>query len=410
MPESPRVVVRWAGLVSAAVGLGLAGLLSGCAHLIPTGKVVDEARYLGPAADPPAPAGERLVEQPVLPFAVWGLYFDEELVIELKGHETWRMIEVVRLEIPDEGEVWFTLDSHRCGRQWVGARPEHLHYAAGCPAPTYESDFEGERTEDERAIRYEGAWTLSSGERVTVEAESPKPVRPFPLRNGNAMNHSQETALALIDLEYRNPLEVAVTVDGEPWPTHALSRSLLIQVAAGVMEGRKTLRAGDDGGLKVDLGGKGKQAYRRVAIEGGFALVMEQPTAVETWRFVERDGAQHATEVELTHRDRSLLRLRFNPPLPDLRALATETTEHRLVASVNGQPGYLRGVVEVGPGEQAGTTELRVMPARPSWARERPARVTVRFPGHGAAVVDTAIEPTRAWSFGDVACPDGDDR
>lgn len=393
-------------LAACVVGVAAAGLLSGCAYLIGTRPVVDEDRYLGPAEPPPPRASEPRVEQPVLPFAVWGLHFDEELVFELKGHDTWRMIEVVRLELAGEGEVWFTLDSHRCGRQWAGAAPEHLRFAAGFPAPTYESDFEGERREDERAIRYRGAWTLRTGERLTVEAEARKPYRRFPLRNGNGMNHSQETALAVLDLEYRNPLKVAVTLDGRAHPTHVLSRSLLVQAAGGVMEARRTIRAtSEGGGLHVDEGGQGDLEYRREEADGGFALVLERPTGEETWRLVERGGAQHVTEVELTQEGRSVLRMRFNPPLPDLRAAVGEETTHRLVAAVNGQPGYLRGVVTVAPGGGGKTSVVRVLPDAPRWARERPARSTIRYTG-AAAVVDTVIEPTRPWSFGDVPCPE----
>jgi len=399
----------WAVLVTVVLGVGLAGLLSGCAHLIPTGKVVDEDRFLGPAAEPPPVSGQPQVQQPVLPFAVWGLHFDEELVFEIKGHDTWRMFEVVRLEIPGEGEVWFTLDSHRCGRQWVGAAPQYRSFAAGFPAPSYESDFAGERTEDERTIRYSGAWTLRTGEKLTVEAQARKPYKRFPLRNGNGMNHSQETALAVLDLEYRNPLKVAVTLDGRPFPTHTLSRSLLVQAAGGVMEARRTMRAGADGGLAVDQGGAGDLSYRREETDGGFALILERPSGVETWRFVERDGGQHVTEVELTQRDRSVLRMRFNPPLPDLRVPVAVESEHRVVVGVNGQDGYLKGVVRIGPGKKGKSTEIRLQPDKPYWAKERPARSTIRFPGHGAAVVDTVIEPTRAWSFGDVPCPDGDE-
>lgn len=401
MGVRPVEAASWSVLVTLVLAVGLAGFLSGCAHLIPTGRVVDEDRFLGPPAAPTAESGEPAAEPVVLPFRIWGLHFDEELVLEILDHPTWRMIEIVRLQLPDRS-VWFTLDSHRCGRQWVGVPEGNEAYASGFPAPTYPSDLEVERTATDRLLHYEARWTLQTGERLEVKADTPLPLKPIPLRNGNAMNHSQETALAVIDLEARRPSKVDATIDGEARRVSALSRGILVQTAAGLMEGSRTLRVAEDGGIVAETA-QGAIPYRRETTEDGFELVAELPLSTERWHFIERDGAAHLDAVVLQGTDDELMRLRFNPPLPDLRVPATAPTTSRVAVSIHGLPGYMAAEVHVVPSD--GGTEVRVEPLRPRWARRRPVFSLIRFAKDGTVEVETEVRPTRPWSFGDVPCP-----
>lgn len=401
MGERPMEAASLSVLVALVLAVGLAGLLSGCAHLIPTGRIVDEDRFLGAPAAPLPQSGDPAATPVVLPFPIFGLHFDEELVLEVLDHPTWRMIEIVRLQLP-ERSVWFTLDSHRCGRQWVGVPEGNEAYASGFPAPTYPSDLEVERTATDQLLRYEARWTMQTGERIEVKADTPLPLRPVPLRNGNAMNHSQETALAVLDLEARRPAKVAASIDGGARRVSALSRGILVQTAAGLMAGARTFRVAEGGGIVAETEGGGTP-YRRETIEGGFDLVAELPLSTERWRFVERDGAAHLGEVVLEGTGDELMRMRFNPPLPDLRVPVTDTTTSRVTMSIHGLPGYMSAEVHVAPSD--GGTEVRVEPLRPRWARRRPVLSLIRFAEDGGVEVETRIQPTRPWSFGDVPCP-----
>ncbi|MDP7114100.1 MAG: hypothetical protein QGH45_19165, partial [Myxococcota bacterium] len=394
----------WSVLVGIVVAVGLAGALAGCAHLIPTRASVDESRFLGPPADPPPTDGDHALEAPVLPFPIWGLHFDEELVLELLDHPSWRMIEIVRLEHEDR-EVWFTLEAHRCGRQWVGVPAGNEAYASGFPAPIYPSDLEIERTATDRELRYRAAWTMQTGERIEIEADTPLPLKPMPLRSGNAMNHSQETALALIDLELRRASRVRATIDGTPRRVASLSRGILVQTAAGVMEGVRSFRAAGDGGVVATAADGTATVYRREPAEGGFELVTELPLSTERWHFVERDGGAHLSQVILDGPAAELLKLRFNPPLADLRTPPVATSVSRAVASIHGLPGYMAAEIRIEPGEVAGTANstanIVVEPSTPRWAKQRPVRSILSWPEDGTAAVETAVEPTAAWSFGD---------
>lgn len=389
--------------VIAAVGVG--GVLSGCAHLIPTGKVVNEDRYLGPPEDPAEPFYDRQTELPVLPFAVWGLRFDEEIVVEVADHPSWRMIELVRLEKHGQ-EVWFALTAHRCGRQWVGASAEHMRYGAGFPAPLYEAAIDATRTETDKTIEYAGTWNLQTGEQIELEAVVNKPLKRFFARNGNAMNHSQESAMAIIDLEYLNSAKIQLRIDGELRKLAGLSKGLLIQVAAGVMEASQSLSASGSGDLQRSTNGTDPVAFTRATTDDGFTLSADLPVATETWTFRQRGDEALITAATMTDGDRQLMNLRFNPALPDLRHPPQGETRHRMVASLNGRPGYMAGEVVVRPGAGDGTTEIRVEPRAPYWAHQRPARSILTFAADGTVTVETAIEPTAVWSFGDVPCPD----
>jgi len=395
--------LSWTVLVVVIAGVGIAGLLSGCAHLIPTGKVVDEERFLGPAEAPVEASREPRVPFPVLPFSVWGLHFDEELVLELVDHPTWRMLEVVRVEVGGE-EVWFSLDSHRCGRQWVAVDDRSEPIAAGFPAPSYRSDLKAQRFRDAGWTRYTAGWTMRAGERIEIEARARRPLWRTTLRNGNTMNHSQETALALIDLERLRPALATVTIDGVEQKTSVLSRGLLVQAAAGLMEQRRVIGAAGEGAVAREEQGD-EVVYERTDVPGGFDLVARRPTSTETWRFVEHGGGQHAQQVRIEQEGREVFRLRFNPPLADVRSIPDTERISRVVASVNGRPGYMSGEVHIGPGGDAGDVVIRVLPRAPRWARARPARSVVSFGDDSTVSVDTAVEPANPWSFGDVECP-----
>jgi hypothetical protein len=391
----------WTVLVAVVLAVGLAGLLSGCAHLIPKGPACNEERFLGPAESPQPNDAEPRVDHPVLPFAVWGLYFDEEIVLELTDHPTWRMLEVCLVRIRDE-EFAFSLDSHRCGRQWVAVDDRSEAVAGGFPAPTYRSDLDVERSEDERHIRYAATWTMQTGERIEVQATVRKPLWSPLQRNGNTMNHSQETALAAIDLERLRPARASVTIDGEPARISPLSRMMLVQAAAGLMSDRLGLRAAGEG-LEVDNAAGDTTAYRRLGHGGGFDLIADRPTATETWRFAEIDGGQHLQQVTLRQEGRDVLRLRFNPALPDLRRPVTTAVTSRMVMAINGRPGTVAGEVRVSAGE-GDTTVIDVLPSAPSWAAARPVRSVISLGDE--VVVDSEVTTPEPWSFGDVACPE----
>jgi len=397
-------LASWTVMAGLVLAVGFAGLLSGCAHLVPTRASVAEERYLGAPQEPSRTRGRRAVEVPVLPFLVWGLHFDEELVVELADHPTWRMLEVVRLEVGGE-ELWFSLDSHRCGRQWAAVDERSETVAAGFPAPTYRSGLAVERTEDEQEIRYRATWTMQSGEEIEVDGVVRKPLKASPLRNGNAMNHSQETALAVIDLEQYGKARVDVRVDGEPQKVVGLSRVMLVQAAAGLIEGDATLRAGADGGLDLELDGGTADTYVRNETAGGFLLSASRPLGIETWEFAEVGSAQHLREVRIEQQGRDVMRLRLNPPLPDLRHPAQGESEHRVVVSLNGLEGYMSAVVRVGPGDRKGTTAVAVEPRFPRWAAQRPVHSLLSYAA-GTATVETRVEPIDPWSFGDVPCPE----
>lgn len=394
----------WTVLWIAVLGVGMAGALAGCAHLIPTGRVVDEERFLGEDEAPAVSQGEPRVSFPVLPFSVWGLHFDEELVLELADHPTWRMLEVVRVEIAGES-LWFSLDSHRCGRQWVATDERSEAVAAGFPAPTYRTDLEVDRFRDAGEIRYRASWTMRTGEKIEVNARARRPLWTPPMRNGNTMNHSQETALALIDLEKLRPAVGTVRIDGVEQRTVVLSRGLLVQAAGGLMEDSRELEA--DGERLIARRAPGQEViYERESVEGGFVLVARTPTAVESWRFAERGAGQHLEQVQIEQEGHEVLKLRFNPALVDLRRPVAGESRSRMAASVNGRAGYMAADVTVGPGDDADSVEVRVEPRAPRWAAARPARATLRFTDDPSLIVETAIEPTNPWSFGEVDCPE----
>jgi hypothetical protein len=180
---------------------------------------------------------------------------------------------------------------------------------------------------------------------------------------------------------------------------------LLVQAAAGLMEEARELSAHGRGGVAARGGGE-SVIYEREDEPGGFVLRARRPTGVESWRFVERGARQHLRQVRIVQEGREVLKLRFNPPLADVRASQDGESSSRMVASINGRPGYMAADVRIVPAEDG--AKVSIEPRSPRWAAARPATSNVSFLEDGAVQVDTVIEPTAPWSFGDVECPEKD--
>ncbi|HCP45666.1 MAG TPA: hypothetical protein DIU15_06475 [Deltaproteobacteria bacterium] len=405
-------VVLW------TVGLALAGCYP---RIAPTSAVErDPDGFLG------APLGSGVRYDtaakrpllPVLPFRLWGLHFDEEMLFELADHHRFAMVEIARVQTLDAGWVWFALIAEVDGTQHVAVgAPEHVRLGQGFPAPVYDGALVVERTHTEKHLTYVFSLTLPGGEQLEGTVRSRGAGVVPPARNGNAMNHSKSRVLAVLDLEQFNWAEPTVRIDGVEARVRSLAPGLLYSfrlrqsvggmaagsfhqaplVATASLAPEATARPAF---VLVDEGQDDSQGLMFEKRLVGDEVLLSAREAVVDLNYRFQGGTEDGLagplelrEAEVIHGDRSAFRVQFNPSLPDLRYPFSSTFEGRMVAGANGQEGYMTGRVRARWAD--GVAVVDFLPDRPFWACERPVRSEVSLRGD-VAHWQSAVRPDLA--------------
>ena len=363
--------------------------LAGCyPHLVPTDPVADPpSSYLGAPAPSGATYGSaRLTDVPVLPFRLWGLDFEEEVLFELAHDETYAMVEITRAIDRAGQEVFFALVAEHNGIQHVIVGDERaLHLAETFPAPVHDGKLRVVRLEGRKNVEYDVAFYLPDERLLQGQVTVKKEGQGFPKRVGNAMNHSADRVLAVLDLEEFNWGRAAVFVDERRVPLRHLALVApfvwrLQQTAGGLSFGGVNMSA-DGEGLLAQIDGVVEPMPFRSETHGDEVwLVGEDRVTDHVFRYRAPTAQPDALEligVELRHGDVSVVDFAFNPALPDLRYPVDRVFESRFVAGSNGRAGYARGVVRVQMVE--GRTTVDVIPEVPFWTCERPMRSRFQF-------------------------------
>ncbi len=358
----------------------------------------------------------RVTDLPVLPMRLWGVDFEEEMLFELKGHSRYAMIEICHVRKRAGEWTWFALVAEHDGRQHVAVGSE-ADYRIGqsFPAPVYRSDLRVERTEVKGRVAYTFAFVLPDGEGIEGQVHArARGTSPAPSqRNGSAMNHSHETALAIIDLEEFSWARAEVRIGGVEVPVRSLAPGLpyamrLEQVAGGLAAGAMTIAEDVDASayeLRYGID-DGREPLRLTRRSEGADLVLSTADEVvdSEYRFRASSGVDGPIELYLAtvrHGDVETFQVRFAPPLPDLRYALQEDRSGRMIAGVHGRQGYMVGRYRL---STEGEGHLDLLPSAPFWACERPTRSVFKR-GPKAVTASTRVLPSLALNgLGAEAC------
>jgi len=361
-------------------------------YFISKGPVVDEEKYLGEKSHSTAKLTLKNPEFdiPRIPFMAWGLRFDEDLMISLEDDYPWGMIEVSKIFLPDGSHVWFTLDSKLTGKQYVGVpkdSPNAQELIKSFPAPTYQlNNFSvSEETLSASEKKYHVQYQRLDKSNISFKMKVKSTPKPPPFRNGNAMNHSQGTSLAILDL---NSIQLAGSGfkflnDGQS--TRKAQRvigqkvaALMSQSVGGIMSGnweQKELSITAENNFVIDFEALDNQDTITLVTKNLFPLRKyhfdkvnkENQTHYELREIVIEQKVPQVKEVEVA-------RFRFNPSLPDLRfGPPTHEFTSKMVTSIARNKGYQKGVVSfIKENNQNLKTKVSVLSEKPTWAKSRP--------------------------------------
>jgi hypothetical protein len=343
-------------------------------------------------------------EVPVLPFVAWGLRFDEDLMVSI-AEGGWGMAEVAKVLMPDGSSLWFSLDSMRDGRQYVGLPddPRAAEAAAHFPAPSYEAGLEVIEAAGRRPgrSRFDISYVRMDGTPMEFSIEAKDGDKPPARRNGHAMNHSQGRVLALLDI-FSLRLARPLWRKGQGHRVQRIAgvpiSGRMRQVVGGLRSGSWTQRSwGLEGLDEADV------ILARRSLPGEELLVQEGfPSTV--YRFSREEDRLELRAIEvyqsLSPGDPPILQIRFNPSLPDLRyGPPLEPHNSKMSIEVNGREGYQTGEVQIS--KDGSDAKLVLLSSRPDWAHVRPLASWIRF-GDGESslrsciLASTAAEDSRS--------------
>ena len=224
-------------------------------------SVVNEETFLGKSTHSPIVIDhEPLNSHPVIPFIPWCLHFDQDIMVALQGNDGWGMIEVSKIYLPNGEVVWFTLDSRLDGLQYIGL-PSHISEIAkqmlsAFSRATYDASLKvsenyikGKKVVEVDYSRLNPTnnqrdpikFCIKIGAKKNHNASFYIKDNPPFFRNGNAMNHSQNSALAILDLtsvNLTNNIIFSDPKDIEPYSIFGLKvAGLMSQSCSGILSG-----------------------------------------------------------------------------------------------------------------------------------------------------------------------------
>ncbi len=397
-------------------------MLSGCyPHLMPTDPVADPpAAFLGTAtwSDASYEGKERLVEHPVVPFRMWGLDFDEEVLFELAHDPTYAMVELTRAIGRDGEEVFFALVAESNGVQHVVVGDERAAgLASTFPAPVHDGKLRVVRLEGDGAVEYDFAFYLPDGRLLQANVSAKNDGKAPDQRVGNAMNHSADRVLAVLDLEESNWGKAAVFIEEKRATLRHLAVVLpfvwrLQQTAGGMSFGGVNMAGSEHGLLESLLDGTEVPMVWREEPHGDEIWLVGRDRVIDhVVRFKPRtaqgwDGPVEIVGARVMHGDVQVVDFAFNPALPDLRYPVTALHEARMVAGANGRAGYMRGVVRTQMLDGRATVDF--VPEVPFWACERPVRNRLQLLGDRVRLRAEVTPALAVGGLGRDACYDYD--
>ncbi len=344
-------------------------------------------------------AGGFEAEAPVLPFLVFGLTYETDLVI-VTDHPDYDMHELARIATP-EGDVWIAKDARAgTGEQLVVADIDGIDdWLPEVPLCRRREALHIEDTSDAKYLDLRFQYRNWDGLDVDLHYRGKRPTTLQMKRNGSTMGHSRNQVMAVLHLPHLNfAKSVEMSIDGQRRKIHRVAGLVPMQMA-----------------LRQTQGGIGQADYRCKFDGGVYTTVhqMESDHVVRRqWNYEHGNYVQHdplrslsfdaggegePTEIrkmkvwQWTAHDSPTFEIWFDRALPDLRRPLAERWSGTWGMNVGDGIGHAVGDVSVVP--QDGGCRVEVTSRKPWWVADRKVVSEIRWEGDGSSAVQTVVEP-----------------
>lgn len=352
------------------------GLLA-CApkEMRPEGPVMaseTRASFVG-SASTAVYTGPSTAEVPAIPALPWGAHYDLDLVL-VSTHPSWNMHEYAQVSTPT-GAIWIAKDAREPAReQSIVADLDDIHgFMPELPVPRQAGPVVVDDRSTDKRVDLTLSYTNVDGEPVVVDYRGPRPHTRVRRRNGSTMGHSKQVVLATLDLPKRDlARRASIEINGEAVPLERLAGVVpfamaLEQTQGGLASGAFVTQGVLDGFTTVVMGEDGPRALQWTPDATGWSSSSE----VRTLSVEVREGTQEIRALQATAWDgeQPMVRVVFEPALPDLTRPFEGEVTGRFVIDTNGQEAHAVGGYTATSTGSEGRLALR--PEAPWWVADR---------------------------------------
>lgn len=387
--------MRRSSLLAALALLPLFAAGCGLRTMLPADAVLSiEARQalLAPAAAATVTYTDAGPGVPVLPFPVFGLAYDLDLVVVARDDRD--MHEFARIDLPDGETVWIVKEALLDGRQFVLTNyPDPLSFAPELRFPVRHGPIAVTDRSAGGRLDLEFHYEDVDGRPARMRYRGGAPEPNTRKRNGSTMQHSHDLATVVLDLaaqRFGRSLDFEVA-DRSLRPRRILGLVpylvALEQVQGGLIRDAFDWRFDSPAeavtqGAPFQLRADGRTDWVAEPTASGLRLSTAGALTTLVYHFERREAPGGAAwefrraEVWQLGREAPVFGLQVEPALPDLSRAWTGVAESRFVMDVGTQASHGTGRIRVtGDGD---AVELQVLGEAPWWVRERPFRSRIR--------------------------------
>ena len=340
--------------------------------------------------------GEAKVNFPIIPFPVFGITYDQDIVI-VTQHPEWNMHEYAKILLPEDKEMWLMKDSREGSLdQYLSINDAGLlDMVPEIPLETSVQDIKVKDKSDDKNLDISFGYTNLLNEEVEVYYRGSKKLGKLKKRNGSTMGHSKNQVMAVLDLPYRNfGKKATVTYNDKHYPVKKLLgiknfQMLLQQTQGGISKG--TYRIKDhkgthfttyhDNNVKEEI----EQFWDENFQQEHQLLFAEQKNKYrsQTYAYVVEEANHYLLQsatIQIWNYKEPAFKITFSPPLPDLRKKFEKTYESDFVMDINGQKNHGIGKVKC-YWQDKDHVIVEIIPQQPWWIADRPMKSVVEFKG-----------------------------
>lgn len=317
------------------------------------------------------------LQSPLIPLMAFGVSMPEDIVISLKDDSDWGMIEICKMSLPNNKDVWFSLDSKLDGKQYIGLpkdfEKDHSDLKLIFPAHMYDAELVVNEYTRENKIYYKIQYTRFDKEEIHFEIpKAQATLRPL-FQNGNTMNHSQDDALVSIYLErmkfYGSKLNW-ISNSREIQKLFIVNFNLLLkQTVCGFLDcsfsqTENNLTIKDKG--QFDLSFE-KNNNETVVIINSF------PRIEYKFNINQNQYYELATITVKDHKE-DLSKITFYPALPDFRfKLEKDFFDSTFIIDIQDKKSYMSGSIS----KKSNQEMIKLRGEKPFWSKERPINIVL---------------------------------
>ncbi len=331
---------------------------------------------------------EPIVDHPVIPFLIFGIHYDKDIVIVSK-HPDWNMHEYSLLNLPD-GDCWMMKDSKE-GSLDQCVTIQRTDIIDWVPEIPLEIAFKPIKIEDRGNEEWEDiSFTYENfhGEQVDISYKGKKALRSLKKRNGSTMGHSRNQLIAILDLPERSfGKKAEMTYNSKSYPIKKILglksfNMMLSQTQGGISTGAYA-QYQEDSKIKT----KHKNARETIqdwTLEGK-VLEQKSPFRTQQYHFCEDEPYELiSANVQLWNNSKKAFNITFYPALPDFRKEFRGKHIAIFVMDVNGQQGH--GIGKIHSYWQDKKLIIDFFPENPQWITDRPLRQVITFENNNVNV------------------------